>query len=187
MSPGFRRAALYGVLVLLLSLAAASWFTPDAALDAGYSAPVSRSTPGAARADRAVLGHDSGLTNDVSPLAVSGRPRDVIARDDKNPFEVKTWVATPPSGAASDGGTPVPAPPPPQPTTPALPFLFAGKLEVAPGKWLVYLTKGEQSIAVEMGETFDGVYRFDGIENDNIIIVYLPLQTKQLLPMGSAS
>ncbi|NHZ32153.1 hypothetical protein [Massilia rubra] len=181
MSPGRRRVALYGVL--LLCLAAARLLVPDPARETSLTAPSSRS--GEERARQRPLDHRSTNVNELQAMAWPDRSRGALARDDKNPFDVKTWAVGPSAASTRDA-----SPPPalaPQPTAPALPFLFAGKLELAPGKWLVYLTKGEQSIAVEMGETFEGIYRFEGIENDHIVIVYLPLQTKQLLPMGSAS
>ncbi|MCE3603618.1 hypothetical protein LXA47_08360 [Massilia sp. P8910] len=185
MKPSLRRVALYGVL--LVSLAAARWFGSDTAFDADPGASMPSRTPRAMPAHTAPLDHVSSQANGKPALALYGRSREVVARDDKNPFEVKTWVVAPLNAAVANQVAPSPALPAPQPSAPALPFLFAGKLEIAPGKWLVYLTKGEQFIAVEIGETFDGVYRFDGIENDNIIIIYLPLDTKQLLPTGSAS
>lgn len=185
MRSGRRRAALYGILAL--SLAAALWAVPDTAPESGLSEPSSRPVRAVPQTRGAQQERPPGLVAPSDMLVLNSRARDVIAREDKNPFEVKIWTAAPAAVQASAQAALPPAPPPPEPSAPMLPFAFAGKLEVTPGKWVVYLTKGEQSLAVEMGETFEGVYRFDGIENDNVIIVYLPLLTKQLLPMGSAS
>jgi len=98
-----------------------------------------------------------------------------------NPFGAKSWYVPPP---------PPPAPPPskpPPPTAPALPFVYMGKMEEGSGRWIVYLVKGEQFYALVKGETFDGVYRLDGIENGNLVIQYLPLSIKQYLPIGAES
>ena len=49
---------------------------------------------------------------------------------------------------------------------------------------MVYLSKGNESFAVKPGEKFDGAYQFEGVENGNVVILYLPLSVKQRLSIG---
>lgn len=81
--------------------------------------------------------------------------------------------------------TPVSAPVVPQapPSAPPLPFAFAGKLEETPDRWIIYLVKGDQSFALNKGDIFDTDYRFDGVEDGHAVIFYLPLSTRQFLPI----
>jgi hypothetical protein len=97
---------------------------------------------------------------------------------DLNPFGAKSWYVPPP---------PPPPEPLPKPTAPPLPFTYVGKLQEDDGHWVIYLVKGDQSYAVSKGETFDSVYRLEGIENGNLVIQYLPLSIKQILAIGSES
>ncbi len=98
---------------------------------------------------------------------------------DVDPFRAKIWFVPPPVAAPA---------PPPKPTAPQLPFQYAGKSEDADGRGnvMVYLSKGNESFAVKPGEKFDGVYQFEGVENGNVVIVYLPLSVKQRLAIGQA-
>ena len=91
-----------------------------------------------------------------------------------DPFPVKTWTAT-------TTAAPVSAQAKEAPTTPPLPFSYAGKLEEDDGRWVVYLVKGETSFNVHKGETFDDVYRLNSIGASQLEIEYLPLGTKQTL------
>lgn len=96
---------------------------------------------------------------------------------DIDPFRAKTWFVPAPVA---------PPAPPPKPAAPALPFQYSGKSEDADGSGnvMVYLSKGNESFAVKPGEKFDGVYQFEGIENGNVVILYLPLSVKQRLSIG---
>lgn len=108
-----------------------------------------------------------------------GVPLDRLQRvtmtvSEANPFNAKSWYVPPP---------PPPPAPPPKPTAPPLPFTYVGKLTEPDGTWLVYLAKGHESFIVKKGETFDGAsYKLEGIENGNLVIQYLPIPTRHLLP-----
>jgi hypothetical protein len=107
--------------------------------------------------------------------------RDGIDGDIGNPFVAKSWFVQPLAGA------PVAPPPPPPPSAPPLPFSFAGTLEAEPGHVVYYLVAGDQSYAVSSGEAFAGQYRLAGIENGQLVIVYVPLGIKQFLPLNTDS
>jgi len=119
----------------------------------------------------------------VSAAAIKTIERPGVFVGELNPFIVKSWA-----NVQAQSPDPV-APPPeeapaPAPTAPPLPFAFAGKLEDEPGHWIVYLARGDQSFALSKGDTFDTNYRFEGLEDGKLVITYLPLATKQFLPVG---
>lgn len=80
---------------------------------------------------------------------------------------------------------PPPPPPPPPPTAPALPFTFVGKFQVEGEKTTVYLAQGDRLHDVMAGDVIDGVYRVEAIVDARIDFVYLPLEQRQSLAMGS--
>ena len=64
---------------------------------------------------------------------------------------------------------------------PPLPFKYLGKM-VEDGKLSVFLTNGDESITVHAGERV-GDYRVDKITEAEVRFTYLPLKTKQSLPL----
>jgi hypothetical protein len=176
MSPFQRRLALYGVLAVFVALAI---WAPQGDAGAPATLPVRAAGPAPL-----VSAHAPAPQQNAGPgsIRLDKLARTFVAVDEGNPFGVRSWMPAAPPPVAAAAPAPAPAP-----TAPPLPFTFAGKLEVAPGKWVVYLAKGEQSYAVSKGDTFDGNYRFEGIEDGKLVFVYLPLTTRQLLPIGAES
>lgn len=174
MTPFRRRIVLSGLLAF--SVGAAAWVsgTPQDAADEAAAAPVTN------RHSIAPVDINPGqrVTAQATALPLERLQREPMTVGDSNPFLAKSWYVAPP---------PPPAPPPAKPAAPPLPFVFAGKLQEDDGALVIYLVKGEQSFAVKQGETFDNVYRLEGIEDGNLVIQYLPLSVKQLLPIGSDS
>lgn len=160
-------------VVLALSVVAAVWVSEQPDEEVTVVGYVERK-PDIIRAN--LTGKKEAVT--TAGLALDKLPRTPDKVGDLNPFNAKSWYVPPP---------PPPAAPPPKPTTPPLPFAYVGKLDEGGGRWTLYLSKGEQSFVVKKGETFDGSYRLEGIENDNIVILYVPLSTKQYLPIGGLS
>ena len=64
---------------------------------------------------------------------------------------------------------------------PALPFRYIGKM-IDNGKLAVFLQKGDESYSVMEGERV-GDYRIDAISENEIRFTYLPMKTKQTLPL----
>lgn len=64
---------------------------------------------------------------------------------------------------------------------PALPFRYIGKM-IDGGKLAVFLQRGEESFTVMEGERV-GDYRIDAISENEIRFTYLPMKTKQTLPL----
>ena len=65
--------------------------------------------------------------------------------------------------------------------TPPLPFRYLGKM-VEDGKLSVFLANGDESISVHAGQRI-GDYRIDKITEAEVRFTYLPLKTKQSLPL----
>ncbi|ART83119.1 hypothetical protein CBP31_11245 [Oceanisphaera profunda] len=74
--------------------------------------------------------------------------------------------------------------PPPKPMTPPLPFRFIGKLDDSQ-KVRVFLQQGEKVYVVSVGDVIDGTYRVDGVTDNLMTLLYLPLQVTQSLSVGS--
>jgi hypothetical protein len=64
---------------------------------------------------------------------------------------------------------------------PALPFRYIGKM-IDNGQLAVFLQKGDESFSVMAGERV-GDYRVDSISENEIRFTYLPMKTKQTLPL----
>ena len=64
---------------------------------------------------------------------------------------------------------------------PALPFRYLGKM-VDDGKLSVFLANGDETITVHAGQRI-GDYRVDKITEAEVRFTYLPLKTKQSLPL----
>ncbi|WP_034303817.1 hypothetical protein [Herbaspirillum sp. RV1423] len=155
--------------VLLLLVIAAAW-----KLSAGEDASVAISEP----AERSVPPPKQPVskTPGVRDLALDKLSRLEMSVGDVNPFTPKSWYVPPP---------PPPPQPPPKPTAPPLPFSYVGKLEEDGENWTIYLSKGTESFVIKKGDTFDNSYRFDGVENGNLIIQYLPMGIRQTLSIGT--
>jgi len=168
-----RRLFLFGMLAL--TVGAVVWVSdaPGAADDAVAPAIVK------AAAVQRREGQRQPQAERQAVLNLDKLQRDPMAVGEINPFGMKSWYVPPPA-------PPAPPPlPPSKPTAPPLPFTYVGKMEQDAGRWVIYLVKGEEAYAVSKGETFDNVYRFEGIENGNLVIQYLPLTVKQLLSIGA--
>jgi hypothetical protein len=64
---------------------------------------------------------------------------------------------------------------------PVLPFRYIGKM-IDNGQLAVFLQKGDESFSVMAGERV-GDYRVDSISENEIRFTYLPMKTKQTLPL----
>ena len=68
-----------------------------------------------------------------------------------------------------------------KPEAPPLPFRYLGKL-IEDGKLSVFLANGEESLSAVAGQRI-GEYRVDKVTESEIQFTYLPLKTKQSLPL----
>jgi len=95
-------------------------------------------------------------------------------------FDSHEWQSSSPATAA----VAVLAPPPP-PVAPPMPYRFSGAL-VSEGQLQIFLAKGDSIISVGLGETIEGGYRVDAIDERQITLTYLPLEQKQVIPVSTS-
>jgi len=65
-----------------------------------------------------------------------------------------------------------------------MPYRYAGK-SLHEGQMKVYLAKGDRVFPIRAGDTLEGTYRVQAIENTKITLVYLPLGRKETIPVKS--
>ncbi len=73
--------------------------------------------------------------------------------------------------------------PPPAPTPPPLQFKYIGKAIEGNQIW-VFLTQANENYIARIGEKIDDQYRLDTISDESVILTYLPLNAKQVLPIN---
>ena len=88
-----------------------------------------------------------------------------------DPFAPKNFNPQPQQQAAA----------PAKPEAPALPFRYLGKL-IEDGKLSVFLANGEESVTARAGERIAD-WRVDKVTENEVQFTYLPLKTKQSLPL----
>jgi len=76
-----------------------------------------------------------------------------------------------------------PPPPPPAPTAPPLPFRYFGKW-IEGDRTVVFLWNNSDGYSVAAGDTVEGTYRIEAITDSSVDFIYLPLGSKQTLPIS---
>lgn len=166
----FKRSTIFLGLLLTGSLAAA-------ALVSGEETQIVAPVAGNKSARREASATKPGLP----VLQLEKLSRADAVEPEQDPFAGKSWYVPPP-----------PPPPPkvqeaPRPTAPSLPFKYMGRMQEEGGQMVIYLTQGRRAYSVKMGDTIDGTYRLESISPGQIVLTYLPLDTRQTLNTGSAS
>jgi hypothetical protein len=102
-----------------------------------------------------------------------------------DPFATLSWL--PPVAPAPA----LAAPPPPKPAVPVappLPFTFVGMLERGATRPQAFLAKGENLLVVAAGDTLDNnTYRVESLSPAQIVMTYLPMNTRQTLTVLGAT
>jgi hypothetical protein len=172
----------YGSLGALLVLALIAGAMPGES-DHGVAAPASARAQAPAPRPAVEAGAPAGPTR----LDIDALHRDGLERQKGDPFLRKSWYVAPP---------PAPPPPvvyvappePPPPSAPPLPFSYMGRLLEEPSQHPVYfLVRGDKLYTVAAGDLIEGTYRLEGVESGQLALTYLPLNVRQLMPMGSGS
>ena len=91
-------------------------------------------------------------------------------------------AAAPPPPPVAVAITP-PPPPPAPPSAPPLPFRYFGKW-IDGDKTVVFLWNASEGHSVAAGDTVEGTYRVEAITDSSVDFVYLPLGSKQTLPIS---
>jgi hypothetical protein len=96
---------------------------------------------------------------------------------DQDLFASHSWYVPPPPPPAAK---PVP---PPAPTAPPLPFEFMGSYVASGGGAVYYLVKGDRLFDAQLGDTIDGLYTVDAVQDEQLVFTYLPLKERQALSL----
>jgi hypothetical protein len=107
---------------------------------------------------------------DLDKLALRSEAND--GKKHVDPFAPRSFSAAP---AAAQAAAPA------KPVAPPLPFRYLGKM-IEDGRLNVFLARGDESLSVHAGQKL-GEYRVDKVTDSEIVFTYLPLKTKQSLPL----
>jgi hypothetical protein len=97
-------------------------------------------------------------------------------------FASKAIAPTPPPVAVAIT-LPTPPLPPAPPSAPPLPFRYFGKW-IDGDRTVVFLWNNSEGHSVAAGDTVEGTYRIEAITDSSVDFVYLPLGSKQTLPIS---
>jgi len=114
-------------------------------------------------------------------------PKRDRAASSRDLFAPHSWTPPPRPVARPQPPPPPPAAPPPPPQPPALTLVYLGQLEVKGEATVYYLAQGERVFAVSVGDTINGTYQVLPPEDRAIVLLYLPLNIKQRLPIRQVS
>jgi len=89
-----------------------------------------------------------------------------------NPFRNKSWYLAPP------------APPPKKPVAPPVPFKYLGKVSEG-GETRVFLSYQNRNLIAKVGDLLSGIYTVDAIAGDQMVLIYQPLNEKQVFSIGT--
>ena len=162
MKPRIKRLWIFAAGVVVAALA---YFAPPGSEDAGAPA---KGTSTASKSPAAL--HETSRLAALPERAPIGEQRGEI-------FGSKTW--TPPVSAAPAAA---PAAAQAAPVAPPNPYKVAGTL-VQAGAKRVYLVKGDRVYEAKQGDDLDEGYRVQSIAADHVVLLYVPLGTKEQLPI----
>jgi hypothetical protein len=77
------------------------------------------------------------------------------------------------------------AQPPPAPVAPPVPFTFLGTFEGEAGEVVFYLSEADKVHVVKQGEKVNGLYRVEAADAEHLELLYLPLEIRQTLLLGT--
>lgn len=67
---------------------------------------------------------------------------------------------------------------------PSIPFKYMGRIKEEGEHPVVFFTQGSQAYAVSEGGEINGSYRLESVSPTQLVLIYLPLHTKQTLNIG---
>lgn len=165
-----QRWAILGT-ALVLTLAAVKWAASNT--DVEVKPAVS---PRASAADESPSEAQA-----VPRLELERLRRSPPERVQADPFARRNWDVAARDEARRNAPPP---PPPPPPTAPPLPYQYLGKA-VEDGKVTAFLSRGENTYVVRAGDTLDGAYRVERLDERVIVFKYMPLGQRQELALGA--
>ena len=108
----------------------------------------------------------------AEPAAAGSAPEPAL-------FASVSWAPAPPPKP------PTPAPPPPKPVAPPFPYSYMGGL-TEDGVRTAFFNKGERVLPVKAGDTVDGSYRVDQLNEQQMQLTYLPLDQRLSVTIGGS-
>lgn len=161
----------------MMSANKASWVVTLAGMLLAWTADAQDAT------DRAPDAADSPEPAKIA-VAASGTSlavpeRGTASERPRNLFAPHSWYTPPPPPPRRAAPPPAPA----EPSAPPLPFQYLGSMERG-GATVYFLTRGDRTYDVKVGDVLDNTYKVDGVSNGRLMFTYLPLATSQGLQIG---
>lgn len=72
------------------------------------------------------------------------------------------------------------------PTAPAFPYAFVGSYAPQGADAVYFLVRDDRVYDAKPGDTLDGTYSFDRVENGQLVFTYKPLNIQQTLAAGGS-
>ncbi len=124
----------------------------------------------------------------VPPIRPAHAERDALARDPiveaiADPFKPVSFLPPPPKVVEA---APPPPAPPPKPSAPPFPYRYMGRMLGVDGKLVTYLTRGDVIVPIQLHQMLDGDYRVDVLNDNELVIHYVPLDEKIRISVRSA-
>ena len=171
--PAKQRWIIY-FIALALTVVAVKWAGGQ---DDAEAQPPARAAEEGARSGREASAPAAATTESAPELRLDRLGPRSSPTPAGDPFQARSWAPPPdPQPAARRR-----APPPPQ--APPLPFAYMGKM-VDDGATSVFLANQDRNYVARVGDTLDGTYRVDSIDDNGLVVTYLPLKQKQTLAFG---
>ena len=169
--------ASFAVAAGLLQVLAGSPATTDT-VDPVSARPTASQDLGADDQTVAQAGPSSTLTPAAAKLLFGLAHRTTEASKGGDLFEAHSWYVAPPPPP------PPPPAPPAAPTAPPFPYAFLGSFAEDGSKTSYFLTRNDRIYDVRLGDTLDGTYSVDAVENGQLVFTYRPLNIRQTLSLG---
>jgi hypothetical protein len=118
---------------------------------------------------------------DSRSTAIEGLDLDRLAVREQKPGESNERKVDPFAPRSFSPAAPAEPAKQAKPVAPPLPFRYLGKM-LDNGKLAVFLARGSESLSVSAGDRV-GEYRVDKVSENEVVFTYLPLKTKQSLPL----
>jgi hypothetical protein len=171
LTPAHKRLALL-MLVVGCALAAERTLSPGDDDEVAGLAPALPRDAGRAPALAAATTRAAAL--DLDRLDARQRALDAAAPR-ATPFGRVSWAPPPPP--------PPPPAPPPRPVAPPFAYTYLGAL-LDGGVRTAFFGKDDRVLALKAGDTVDGAYRVDDMNDKQMLLTYLPLDQKLSVPLG---
>lgn len=178
------RKALMACVVLAGVLIGCRWLAQPGQAPAQAQAPAPAATAAAVQSATS-----RPPPTNVPPIRPARAERDALARDPiveavADPFKAVSFLPPPPK--VVEAAPPPPSAPPPKPSAPPFPYRYMGRMLGVDGKLVTYLTRGDAIVPIQLHQVLDGDYRVDVLNDNELVIHYVPLDEKIHISVRSA-